>query len=70
MTTSTLIQYTIVGIIVAGACIWAGISVVRQMQGKKSSCSGCSLSQACEKKKLRSRSSELRQQSCTDRKEK
>lgn len=49
METNTLIQYTIVGAIIALAILWVLWKVLRKNKNGSSACSGCALSDACTK---------------------
>ena len=46
---SETVQYTVVGIIILLAIIWAAYKTARISKGKESGCSGCSLSDTCGK---------------------
>ncbi len=53
MTANLIIQYIIVGLILAGIVVWVGIRLYRiRKRGKIDSCCGCSLSGACGKKNI------------------
>lgn len=47
MDKSLLIQYTIVAAILAGACIWILVKVIRLSKNKGTGCNGCSLHEQC-----------------------
>lgn len=63
-----LIQYTIVGVIVAAACVVAVVAAVRQLRNRNSGCSGCELSKACNKKELLAKTNKRTPSSCDERK--
>lgn len=44
---NTVVQYTLVALLVLGACIWLLWSIRRQNRSKRSSCCGCALAQSC-----------------------
>ncbi len=48
MSINLLIQYTLVGICILGACIWIVVKAVKK-NNKKSGCCGCSLADLCQK---------------------
>lgn len=50
MDTNLLIQYTIVGVLLLGVCVWIIIKVTRNVRGKATSCCGCALREACNHK--------------------
>lgn len=49
MTANYIIQYSLVGIILLGAAAWLFYKTLSK-KGKKNSCCGCALSDACNKK--------------------
>lgn len=46
---SLKIQYTLIGIIVLIALVWAAVRFHRTIKRKNSSCTGCSLKDNCKK---------------------
>ena len=46
------LQYTLVGILILGACVWILVKAFRKNKKRKSSgCCGCALQEACNKNK-------------------
>ena len=50
MDTNLAIQYTVVGILVAIACVWIIIKAVKTSKGESTGCAGCALAEKCNKK--------------------
>lgn len=46
-------QYTLVGIILLGVCVWIVIKVSGPRKNNRDHCAGCGLYDACEKKKIK-----------------
>lgn len=55
MEKNLLIQYTIVGIFVAVACVWIIVKAIKIVRGKTSPCSGCVATNSCSLKELKRR---------------
>lgn len=52
-TTDYIIQYSIVGLILLGVCIWIIVSIFKKnKKGKSGTCCGCSLAESCGKKDI------------------
>lgn len=48
-----IIQYSIVGIVLLVACGWIIWKIFRKQKKNNSPCCGCSLSESCDKKKIK-----------------
>ena len=50
MSANMIIQYSLVGIVLLGACVWILIKIFKKNKNK-GPCCGCSLSDTCNKNK-------------------
>lgn len=53
LTTSLIIQYSIVGIVLLAICIWIFWKIFKKNKNTNNSCCGCALSEGCSKKDLK-----------------